>query len=185
MNRRTWLIQGAALGLLGRVGEAAADSPAELRRHGLVLLIRHAITEPGIGDPAGFRLGDCTTQRNLSDAGRLQAQRLGELIRERGWAPQRVHSSAWCRCLDTARLAFGRAEPWPALNSFFEGRGTEPAQTAELRRALAAVAPRQIETWVTHQVNVAALTGESIAMGEVLLLRGGSSEAVVLQRLSV
>ena len=185
MNRRTWLIHGAALGLLGRAAATAAQAPVHLERRGIVLLIRHAQTEPGFGDPAGFRLGECATQRNLSDAGRLQAHRLGTLIRERGWAPQRVRSSAWCRCLDTAQLAFASAELWPALNSFFEGRGAEPAQTAELRRALAAVRPEQIEPWVTHQVNATALTGASVAMGEVLVLQGGSAEAVVLQRLSV
>ena len=158
---------------------------APVQQRGLVLLIRHALTEPGTGDPAGFRLGECSTQRNLSDAGRLQARRLGEQIRQRGWAPQRVRSSAWCRCLDTAQLAFGSALPWPALNSFFEGRGAEPAQTAELRRALAAVGPGQIEAWVTHQVNMTALTGASAAMGEVLVLQGGRADATVLQRMSV
>jgi phosphohistidine phosphatase SixA len=164
---------------------AAANVDIDLRQHGLLLLIRHAATEPGIGDPAGFRLGECATQRNLSEEGRAQARRLGPLLAERGWAPQRVRSSAWCRCVDTARLAFGQSETWPALNSFFEGRATEPAQTAELRLALAAMQPGRIEAWVTHQVNITALTGEGVAMGEVLLLRGGSAEARVLQRLAL
>ena len=185
MTRRSWLIRGAALGLLGRVGVSGAGGPIDLARHGLVLLIRHAQTEPGIGDPAGFVLGECATQRNLSDAGRLQARRLGQRIRLHGWAPQRVRSSAWCRCLETAQLAFGSTEPWPALNSFFERRAAESAQTTELRRALATVTPGHIEAWVTHQVNVTALCGESPAMGELLVLRGGSAEAVVLLRLPV
>jgi hypothetical protein len=94
-----------------------------------------------------------------------------------------VRNSAWCRCVDTARLAFGQSESWPALNSFFEDRDGEPAQTAELRLALAAMPAGRIEAWVTHQVNISALTGEGVGMGEVLLLRGGSADGRVLQRL--
>lgn len=138
-----------------------------------VLLLRHAQTEPGVGDPPGFVLGQCNTQRNLSDAGREQARKLGAALRARGLAPQRVRSSRWCRCLDTARLAFGSVEPWPALDSFFDHRGRAEAQTTELRRARAALPSGGVEAWVTHQVNISALTGSGAAMGEVLLLRGG------------
>lgn len=181
------LITGLGAGSWAWPGTATAVSTADidLRQHGLLLLIRHAATEPGIGDPPEFRLGDCATQRNLSDVGRTQASRLGAQLAERGWSPQRVRSSAWCRCVDTARLAFGQADTWPALNSFFQGRSSEPAQTAELRRALAALRPGRIEAWVTHQVNITALTGEGVAMGEVLLVRGGKPEARVLQRLAL
>ncbi len=183
MDRRAWLRHGAAIGWVGwAVPASSAD--IDLRQHGLVLLARHATTEPGIGDPPGFRLGECGTQRNLSDDGRAQARRLGARLAEVGFTPQRVRTSAWCRCIDTARLAFGEAEPWPALNSFFQGRGSEPAQTAELRRALSAIPAGRIEAWVTHQVNVTALTGEGVSMGEVLLLRAGSRDLRVLQRLS-
>jgi hypothetical protein len=137
-----------------------------------VLLLRHALTEPGIGDPPGFVLGQCPTQRNLSDAGRDQARKLGVTLRARGLAPQRVRSSRWCRCLDTARLAFGSVEPWPVLDSFFGDRSRSDAQTAALRSALAALPVGRLEAWVTHQVNISALTGGGAAMGEVLVLRG-------------
>jgi broad specificity phosphatase PhoE len=135
--------------------------------------LRHAQTEPGIGDPPGFVPGQCNTQRNLSDAGREQARKLGAALRARGLVPQRVRSSRWCRCLDTARLAFGSVEPWPALDSFFGDRGRVDAQTTEVRRALAALPMGRVEAWVTHQVNISALTGDGAAMGEVLLLRAG------------
>jgi phosphohistidine phosphatase SixA len=154
---------------------AAAAWPVALRAQpaATVLLLRHAQTEPGIGDPPGFVPGQCNTQRNLSDAGREQARRLGVALRARGLAPQRVRSSRWCRCLDTARLAFGSAEPWPALDSFFEDRSRAETQTAALRSALAALQSGRVEAWVTHQVNISALTGSGTAMGEVLLLHGG------------
>jgi broad specificity phosphatase PhoE len=70
---------------------------------GEVLLIRHAAA-PGTGDPAGFRLGDCATQRNLSDTGREQARAIGDWLRDRGIERARVYSSQWCRCLETAEL---------------------------------------------------------------------------------
>lgn len=155
----------------------AAAQPA-----GRVILLRHARTEPGIGDPPDFRLGDCRTQRNLSAEGREQSRRLGAALKAAGLVPQRVRSSQWCRCIDTAELAFGSAEPWPALNSFFQGQGDREAQTATLREALAALPAGRTEAWVTHMVNIAALTGEGAAMGEVLVLRGGDGR--ILQRLS-
>ena len=156
----------------------AAALPSRAQAGGRVLLLRHAQTVPGIGDPPQFRLGDCATQRNLSDEGRAQARRLGPLLAARGLTPQQVRSSQWCRCTDTAQLAFGRAEPWPALNSFFQGQGDRDRQTAALRAALAAVPPGRIEAWVTHMVNITALTGEGVAMGEVLVLDAATGRIV-------
>jgi phosphohistidine phosphatase SixA len=184
MIRRQLLAAGAALGL----GPVAARAAFDTRSHGLVVMLRHAVTEPGIGDPPGWRLADCSSQRNLSAEGRSQAQRLGEVLAAQGLRPTRVRSSRWCRCLDTARLAFGRVEPWPALDSFFDDRSGEPAQTASLRAALLALAPGEVQAWVTHQVNISALTGEGTAMGEALVLRGerqrdGSVRVLVLGRI--
>jgi phosphohistidine phosphatase SixA len=182
LPRRTWLRHGLGLALASGLARSHAAN-VDTKKHGVVLLMRHAVTDPGTGDPPDFRLGDCATQRNLSEAGRAQAQRLGVRLREAGLAPQRVRSSAWCRCVDTARLAFGAHEVWPALNSTFQGQGNPTAQTAELSAALAAMAPGRIEAWVTHQVNISALTGEFTAMGEVLVLRGGAGAVTVLKRL--
>ena len=80
---------------------------AALRDGGHVALIRHALA-PGTGDPAGFRVDDCATQRNLSPAGRAQARAIGERFRANGIDTAALFSSQWCRCLDTAReLALG------------------------------------------------------------------------------
>ncbi len=153
--------------LLARPARAAPDNALveRLRAGGVVLLLRHSTTDPGVGDPPGFRLDTCSTQRNLSDAGRQRAQRLGAWAREHGLAPARVRSSAWCRCLDTGRLAFGSAEPWPALNSFFDDAGSRERQTAELASAAAALPAGRFEVWVTHQDNISALTGQFAEMG--------------------
>ena len=128
--------------LLGSVarGSVAATLPlAELAKPGRVLMLRHA-EAPGVGDPPGFRLDDCGTQRNLDDSGRRQARALGARLANAGVAAARVYSSQWCRCLETARLAFPKVtvEPYPALNSFFEDRSTESQQTREAAARIAA-----------------------------------------------
>lgn len=168
MNRR---IVTAALLAAPWLARASSDPlEAHLRAGACALLLRHAQTEPGIGDPAGFRLDKCSTQRNLSDEGRAQARRIGQWFTTRGLQPSAVRSSAWCRCQDTAKLAFGRHEVWPALNSFFDGQGSETVQTAQLRAALGRLRAGRFDVWVTHQVNMSALTGQGMAMGEGLLV---------------
>jgi phosphohistidine phosphatase SixA len=158
-----------------------------LREGGVVLLIRHAITEPGTGDPPGFQRDDCSTQRQLSAQGRAQAQALGERLSRQGITPIAVSSSAWCRCQETASLAFpGLAvSPLPALDSFFaDGEDHAAAQTAALREALQRIPARGVTVWVSHQVNAHALTGQYLAMGEGLVLQpDGKGGVKILGRL--
>lgn len=138
---------------------------------GMALLLRHAATEPGVGDPPGHRLDVCSSQRQLSVAGRARARGIGPAMAAQGLRPARVLSSRWCRCLDTAREAFGQVEPWPALDSFFDAPARQPTQTRALQAALLALRPGELQVWVTHMVNIAALTGQNLAMGEALLVR--------------
>lgn len=154
-----------------------------LREGGCVLLMRHAATEPGLGDPPGMRLDDCRTQRNLSAAGRAQAARVGEAFRREGVALADVRSSAWCRCVDTATTAFGRHRVWVPLNSFFQG-GDGDAQTREVRRALAGLRAPANWMFVTHQVNITALTGSHPAMGEIFIARPATDAAAPLNVLA-
>jgi phosphohistidine phosphatase SixA len=135
---------------------------------GKVALIRHALA-PGTGDPPGFALEDCATQRNLSDEGRAQAARLGEAFRANG-VVDRVLSSGWCRCIETAVLAFGTAEVWAPLHSFFQDSSTGPAQTAEVPAAVATWTGPGALVLVTHQVNITALTGIFPGSSEVIVL---------------
>ena len=179
----------AAAALVLPVGSKAAEPPADLlaalQRGGHVLLVRHAQTEPGIGDPPGMRLSDCATQRNLSAAGREQARAIGAAVRSRAIPVAAVKSSQWCRCLDTARLAFGDHAPvaaWPVLNSFFEDRSVEAARTRELRAALAGAPVEANVVWVTHQVNITALTGVVPAPGEIVVVRKAADGVTVAGR---
>lgn len=171
MRRRPFLSATglAALGLPGARAEAE-ELDRQLARGGCAVLIRHAQTESGIGDPPGFRLDNCSSQRQLSAAGRAQSQRLGQWFAARQRTPTEVLSSQWCRCTLTAELAFGRASQWPALNSTFGESARQPAQTRLLRARLARIAPGQFEVWVTHQVNMTDLTREYPAMGEAFLV---------------
>ncbi len=160
----------------------AIDAETLLRAGGCVVLLRHAATEPGIGDPPNFKLEHCRTQRNLSDVGRLQSKRLGEWFKARQLGPGSVRSSAWCRCKDTAQLAFGQHAVWPALNSTFRDRTDPPDPTELVRQALLRVPAKQFEVWVTHQVNITALTGQGPAMGEGYVL---DRQGKVLSRMTV
>ena len=152
--------------------EAAAW--AALRAGGHVALIRHASTQAGLGDPPGYRLDDCSTQRNLSAQGREESRRLGERFRREGVAVEKVFTSPWCRCRDTAVEAFGKAEDWEALSSFFDDRGREPDLTGRVKNRIGTYStrrPRGTVVMVTHNVNIAALTQLSVGTGEVVVVR--------------
>ena len=153
-------------------GSARAAEPVwdALRSGGKIVILRHASTEPGLGDPPGFRLDDCATQRNLSEAGRTEARRIGAAFVLRAIPVARVLSSRWCRCVETARLAFGRVEPWASLDSFFDDRSREPQQTRAVRALIAEPLTGGNLILVTHQVNITALTGVAPAMGEMVVL---------------
>lgn len=147
---------------------AQDDAFAALRQPGAVALMRHA-RAPGTGDPANFRLGNCSTQRNLDEAGREQARQIGQRIQAAGLQVQ-VFSSAWCRTQETAALlGLGSVETLSALNSFFGNRGSGPGQTAALRSFIDGWTGKPL-VLVTHQVNITALTGVFPADGETVIL---------------
>lgn len=175
MQRRRllqWFTTTGVLSLSGAPVMAAGDDAltARLRRGGHLILMRHAATVPGIGDPAGFVLGQCATQRNLSEAGRADALRIGAAFKRLGIPVGEVLSSRWCRCLDTARLAFGMAEPSAMLDSMFND---EPAQRDAKLRQLAAwiktpPGPGNV-VLVTHDVNIQALAQRAVRQGEMVV----------------
>ncbi len=131
------------------------QAAARLGGGGFVLMMRHAQTEPGVGDPPGFRIGVCATQRLLSAAGRDQARRAGDAMRAAGIRIGEVLSSEWCRCQDTARLAFGAYRTAPALNSFFDDTSARDRRTSELHALVRGHRDGNLML-VTHQVNISA-----------------------------
>ena len=154
------------------------------KEKGVHAIMRHA-TAPGFGDPEGFALGKCETQRDLNNKGREEARKLGDTMRAEGIELSAVYSSQWCRCLHTAQeLKVGKVTELPALNSFFQDRSTTAEQTQALKKHLATLGPNDKVLYVSHQVNTTALTGVYPASGEVVLFKVNSNgEVTVVGRL--
>jgi len=167
------LLAALLLGSLGVSQSAGAtdDVWKALERGGRVVLMRHAITTSGVGDPPGMRLEDCATQRNLTDEGRAHARAIGEAFRERRIAVDRVFSSPWCRCIESAQLAFRRPpEVSQSLSNLF-GRPENAARQIEgLRALIDGHAGKGNLVLVTHGSTIVALTGVSPATGEMVVV---------------
>jgi phosphohistidine phosphatase SixA len=143
---------------------------ALLRAGGQVVLLRHGATDMEQRDQVGAPLSDCARQRNLNEDGREDARLIGAVFRVRAIPVGRVLSSAYCRCLETAQLAFGRAEAWTALQQALTNKSVQEARIAEIR---AVVGERPTDgnlVLVTHQYPIRLLTGVKIAEGEMLIL---------------
>ncbi len=170
----------ALLAVLALPAQADESLWALLKGGGQVVLIRHTITTPGMGDPPGFRLDDCATQRNLTDEGRGHAKRIGEAWRAKGIPVERVLSSPWCRCVETAKLAFGKSEISVPLSNLF-GRPENQAKQVEQMKTLAGTRPKKGNlVLVSHGSTIVALTGVSPGTGEMVVVtpQGGGKFAV-------
>ncbi len=139
-----------------------------------VLLMRHA-DAPGYGDPVGYQLGQCSTQRNLGADGKRQAKLIGDWLVQQGIKEPKLFSSPWCRCLDTATLMhLGPLMIEPVLGSFFEDMSLEVQQTKQLatfiKKSLVEY-PNKPIILVTHHVNIQAFTGKVVDVGDMVLVK--------------
>jgi len=168
---------------------AASLDPAikTLKEDGRVMLMRHVQTVPGVGDPNGFRLEDCATQRNLNQEGFEQAQRLGQSLRETGVRIGRVLVSQWCRADDTARLILKAAgqdsvarEPFPALNNVWDDDSRIDQQVAEIRAAIAGWRGPGVLLMVSHGVTIRPVTGRSAPQGGFFVLQPEADGFVIV-----
>ena len=182
-RRRAWCVQSlwAVVPLLLLIGTAPAVSADErvweaLRAPGAVVVLRHSYA-PGAFDPPDAKLEDCSTQRNLDETGRGQARRIGEAFRRHGITVGTILSSPRCRCLDTARLAFGRVEAWAPLQGSLSDAPRRQRQVAEINRRIAAHRSGPPLVLVTHGTVVTELTGLSIQMGAFVVMRPGPGGA--------
>jgi phosphohistidine phosphatase SixA len=170
----------------GVAADGAEEAWAALAVGGHVALIRHGNAPPGHGgDPPGFRIEDCRTQRNLDERGREQARALGDLFRGRGVRVDRVVSSPWCRCLETARLlAVGPVESsWSLVPDLDR---TRPARLSELRRMVGAWRGPGTLVLVTHALTVQPLVGILPGQAETVVLKpdpGSATGATVVGRI--
>ena len=161
----------AGLALLTAASPASAADWSILKEPGIIALIRHA-DAPGAGDPAGWRLGDCRTQRNLSERGRRQARALGDTFRANAITPRKIIASQWCRAIETATLMqLGPVEQQSAFNNAY----VLHAQRADLSRAGREVLSRWsgegLLVVVTHGDNIELLTGVMPSQGEIVAVR--------------
>jgi phosphohistidine phosphatase SixA len=160
---------------------ARADEPGlkALAAGGHVAIVRHGLTTPGFGDPEGFRLDQCATQRNLVEEGRAEARALGRLLRERKVKIERMLSSEWCRCRETAQLMdVGEAETLPALNNLYGRSERREGQLSEIRAVISTWKGSGTLILVSHGSTIGALTGihPATAEGVVLAPAPGTAE---------
>ena len=157
-----------------KIQAAERDIWTQMRENtGYVVLLRHAKTVSGTGDPPGFELDDCATQRNLSEEGREQAKQIGKEFRERKIPIKKVLSSQYCRCLDTAQLLnLGTVEPAPMLNSIFEDRSTATQQVEQTRQQIIDHRDNSgVVMMVTHYANIVEISGVAPQEGEIVVTR--------------
>jgi len=169
----------AALTLSSALTAAAddvKDAWAALAKGGHVALIRHGNAPPGYGgDPPGFKLDDCATQRNLDELGRQQARVLGEAFRANGVRVDRILTSPICRCVDTAELmAVGAVEKSRAL---LPDIGSRRVLAAELEELVASWRGPGTLVLVTHGIAIGRLTGTTLDQAETLVLRPMAEKA--------
>jgi len=149
----------------------AKDLWAEAKEGDKIILIRHALA-PGGGDPPGFKIDDCKTQRNLDKVGIEQSKAIGKLFKKNKIPVDKVLSSQWCRCKDTAKYAFKNYFEFSALNSTFQSSfaKNEPKQLKQLRTF--------INDWdgdggnlvlITHYSIITAITNAVPSSGEIVI----------------
>ena len=136
-----------------------------------IILIRHSLA-PGGGDPAGFKINDCKTQRNLNRVGIRQSKKIGKLFKKNKVLIDQVLSSQWCRCKDTAKYAFGDYKEFTALNSTFQSP-YDKNETKQLKQLYSFV-----KKWdgkgknlvlVTHYSIITAVTNAVPSSGEIII----------------
>ena len=142
-----------------------------LKEGGKIVFIRHAIA-PGGGDPPQFTLKDCNTQRNLSQDGIDQSKKIGLFFLKNNILIEKVLSSEWCRCKDTAKHAFEEYNTFEALNSFFDERfrKNKDKQIKELINYLKSWKSEKNLVLVTHYVVILELLNLGASSGEIIVV---------------
>jgi phosphohistidine phosphatase SixA len=165
------LLGALALVLLASAARADEAGLRALQAGGHVVLLRHAATPPGVGDPRGFKLEDCATQRNLNEEGRAESRKLGALLRERGIRVSRLLTSEWCRSIETAELlGLGKVEKESALNDLYGRPQNREGQIAALKKLITEWQGPGVLVLVSHSSIIGALLAENpgTAAGPVL-----------------
>ncbi|MDB3995519.1 histidine phosphatase family protein [Candidatus Pelagibacter sp.] len=142
----------------------------ELKQGGKLIFIRHAYA-PGGGDPINFDINNCSTQRNLSDSGRNQASEIGSFFKNNNILIDKVYSSEWCRCKETALIAFKEFETKNFLNSFFSSKFTKnkESQIEKLKEFINNWDGKNNVIFVTHYVVISEILNYAPSSGEIVI----------------
>ena len=143
---------------------------SELKKGGKIIFIRHAYA-PGGGDPNNFDINDCDTQRNLNDEGRLQSKKIGDFFKKNEISIEKVYSSEWCRCKETASIAFRSFETKNFLNSFFSERfvKNKENQIENFNKFINNWNGKRNLIFVTHYVVISEILNYAPASGEIIV----------------
>ena len=135
-----------------------------------IIFIRHALA-PGNGDPSNFDIKDCSSQRNLNEKGRLQSKKIGNFFKNYDIKIDKVLSSEWCRCKDTAEIAFGNFETFNALNSFYDAKfyKNKSKQIKDLKIFINNWESDSNLIIVTHYVVISSLLNRTTSSGEMII----------------
>ena len=135
-----------------------------------IIFIRHAYA-PGSGDPINFDLNDCSTQRNLNEEGINQSKKIGKFFSKNKIQIDRVLSSEWCRCKDTAKFAFNKFTTFNALNSFYDPRfeKNKDKQVIELKKYIFDLNNKKNIVLITHFVVISEILNISASSGEIIV----------------
>ena len=156
--------------LLSKTSLAIENIVEILKKENNIIFIRHAIA-PGNGDPPNFDISDCSTQRNLSKDGELQALKIGNFFKKNDIKFTKVLSSEWCRCKDTAKIAFGNYETKNFLNSFYDERFSEnkDKQVSDFQKFIRNWNKSGNLVLVTHYVVISEILNIATSSGEIVI----------------
>ena len=160
------------IGLLNFTSNIFADDKIlnSLQEGNKIIFIRHAIA-PGNGDPENFNIKDCSTQRNLSENGIKQSKKIGLFFKNNKIKIDKVLSSEWCRCKDTAKYAFENFETFDALNSFYDEKfaANETRQINDLKKYIKNWDSDKNLVFVTHYVVISSILNTGSSSGEIII----------------
>ena len=142
----------------------------ELKNGGKLIFIRHAYA-PGSGDPSNFDISDCTSQRNLNNFGKIQSTKIGLFFSKNNILIDKVYSSEWCRCKETATIAFNSYEIKKSLNSFFAEKFTKnkDLQVVNLKKFIKNWDGKKNLVFITHYVVISEILNYGASSGEIII----------------
>ena len=146
------------------------DLIGSLKEGGKIIFIRHALA-PGGGDPDNFKLNDCSTQRNLNQQGINQSKKIGFFFKKNKIPIDKVLSSEWCRCKDTAKYAFKNFKTFNALNSFYSSKfeKNKDKQIKDLKKYVSRWNAKENLVLVTHYVVILEMLDITASSGEIIV----------------